>query len=169
MKKKMQSTSRSHQKEDKGQTKSTNRLRVFYLFMLVLTILSLVLRLGGARQGRIGQSNGETTTRVLTFHLDRGELCEDLVITAAGRAVFSDCGTGTEKLYALNGSERALLQAWVEQYSTVNYDHNNPGQTVSSKTQLYLDGRGNLQADEADLQKLIDFAETLVAKIASRS
>jgi hypothetical protein len=69
----------------------------------------------------------------------------------------------------LNDSERAQLQAWVEKYSPVNYEHNNPGQVGASKTQLYLNGRGNRQAGEADIQQLINFAETLSSKIAAQS
>ena len=144
-------------------------MRYFYILMLLLTILSLVLRVSGARRGATGQLAGGTTARLLVFHLEEHTSCEDLVITAAGDAVYSNCGNGTEKQYALNSSEREQLQAWVQQFSPVNYDHDTPGQAGTSKTQLYLNGRGNRQASEADIEKLVEFAQTLASKVMSQS
>src|SRR5690349_14889550 len=142
MNKKTQSTNRSNQKNNKSETKSSGRMRYFYILMLLLTILSLVLRVSGARRTTTGQLSGGTAARALAFHLEEGSSCEDLVITAAGDAVYSNCGNGTKKQYALSDAERAQLQAWLTQYSVVNYDPNTPGQTGTSKTQLYLNGRG---------------------------
>jgi hypothetical protein len=169
MNKKTKATNRTYPKNNKSEPKSSGRMRYFYILMLLLTILSLVLRVSGARRGTTGQLAGGTTARALVFHLDDGTSCEDLVVTAAGEAVYSDCGNGTEKQYALNSSEREQLQAWVQQYSPVNYDHASPAQDGASKTQLYLNGRGSRQASEADIQKFVDFAETLDSKILSQS
>jgi hypothetical protein len=168
MNKNPQSKNRNDQSNSKRETKSSGRLKFFYILMLLLTIFSLVLRVSGARQGTTARASGGTAARVLVFHLEETNSCEDLVITSSG-AVFSNCGNGIEKQYALNASERAQLQAWVEQYSPVNYEHNNPSQVSVSKTQLYLNGRGNRQAGEADIQQLIAFAEALASKIASQS
>ena len=167
MNKKTQAAIRSHPKNNKSETKSASRMRYFYILMLLLTILSLVLRVSGARRGTAAPLAGGTTARVLVFHLEESTLCEDLVVTAAGDAVYSNCWNGTEKQYALNSSEREQLQAWVQQYSTVNYEHDSPAQDSASKTQLYLNGSGSRQASEADIQKLVDFAETMSAKILS--
>jgi len=169
MNKKMQSTDRSLQKNNKAETKTPGKMRFFYILMLILTIFSLVLRVSGGRRGRAGQISAETTARALVFHVEAKDSCEDLVITATGGAVLSNCGNGMEKQYALNGSERGQLQAWVEQYSAVSYDHTNPSQAGGSKTQLYLNGRGSRQANEAEVQQLIDFADTLASKITSLS
>ena len=169
MNKKTQATNRSHPKNSKSETKTSGRMRYFYILMLLLTILSLVLRVSGARRGTTAQLAGGTTARVLAFHLKERTSCEDLVVTAAGDAVYSDCGNGTEKQYALNESERAQLQAWVTQYRVVNYHHDTPGPAGTSKTQLYLNGRGNRQASEAEIEKLVDFAQTLASKILSQS
>ena len=133
MNKKTQATNRNHQKKIKSETKSSGRLRYFYILMLLLTILSLVLRVSGARRGVTGQLAGGTTARVLVFHLEENTSCEDLVLTAAGGAIYSNCGNSTEKQYALNDSERAQLQAWVTQYSVVNYDHSTPARQGHSK------------------------------------
>jgi hypothetical protein len=169
MNKKTKATNRTYPKNNKSETKSAGRMRYFYILLLLLTILSLVLRVSGARRGTTRQFAGGTTARALVFHLEESNLCEDLVVTAAGDAVYSDCGNGTEKQYALDDSEHAQLQAWVTQYSVVNYDHDTPRQAGTSKTQLYLNGRGSRQASEADIQKFVDFAETLDSKILSQS
>jgi hypothetical protein len=169
MNKKTQSVNRNPPTNRKRETNSSGTLRFFYILMLLLTIFSLVLRVSGARQRTTAQASGGTVANVLVFHLEERNSCEDLVITAAGNAVFSNCGNSTEKQYALNSSERAQLQAWIDTYSAVKYDPNNPAQAGASKTQLYLNGRGSRQANEADIQQLIDFAETLASKIASHS
>lgn len=149
--------------------KSSGKMRFFYILMLLMTIFSLVLRVSGARRSTTPSASGGTTAHILVFHHEDGSSCEDLAITGAGDAVFSNCGNDKEKQYALSSSERAQVQAWIDTYKTVNYDHNEPAQAGDSKTQLYLNGRGSRQANEADVQRLIDFAETLASSIASQS
>jgi hypothetical protein len=58
---------------------------------------------------------------------------------------------------------------WIDQYSAVNYDPNCPAWAGTIKTQLHLNGRGSQQANEREIQPLIDFAETVASKIASQS
>lgn len=128
MNKKMQSINRSLQKNNKAETKTIGKMRFFYILMLILAIFSLILRVSGGSRVRAGQISAETAARALVFHVEGKDSCEDLVITTAGGAVLSDCGNGMEKQYALTGSERGQMQAWVEQYGVVNYNHNNPSQ-----------------------------------------
>jgi hypothetical protein len=66
----------------------------------------------------------------------------------------------------LNSSERSQLQGWIDTYNAVNYD---PSQGSGSTTQLYLNGRGNRQTNDADIQQMTDFATRLAEKIGSSS
>jgi hypothetical protein len=167
MKKNTLSANRDYQKNGKRELNSAGKMRFVYVFMLVLTIFSLFLRVSGTGRGRAQGTSVGTASRVLVFHSKDGSVCEDLVITATGSAVFSDCGNGREKQYALNSSERAQLQNWIDQYSPVNYDHNDPAQAGRSTTQLYLNGRGKQQPGNAEIQQLTKFATNLATKIDS--
>ncbi len=112
-------------------------------------------------------ASGGTSARVLVFHHEDESQCEDLAVTAAGSAIFSNCGKGIEKQYSLDNLERLQLQGWIDQYSPVNYDGNGPLQTGDLTTRLYLNGQGNQQIDPAETRQVIDFATSLAAKIAS--
>jgi hypothetical protein len=166
MTKKSQSANHNPQKSKKGESSASGKLRFFYIMVLVIMIFSLFARVSGARRPGTGQVSSGAAARVLVFHHKDERLCEDLTITAAGNAVFSNCGNGIEKQYVLNSSERSQLQGWIDLYSAVNYD---PSQGGSSTTQLYLNGRGNQQASDADLQQMTDFATQLAEKIGSSS
>jgi len=168
MKKNMQTTNRNQQKNNKRETNSSSKMRFFYILMLLLTISSLFVRVSGAGRGTRAQANGGTAARVLVFHHKDGSLCEDLAITVAGSAVFSNCGNGIEKQHPLNNTERAQLQSWIDKYSAVNYDHNDNTQSSVLTTQLYLNGQGKQQADNVETQQMIGFATALATKIASQ-
>ena len=157
----------SHQKINRQETNPSGKRRFVYIFMLLLTIFSLFLRVSGAGRVATGGASGGTSARVLVFHHQDGSLCEDLTVTAAGDAVFSNCGNGIEKRYVLNDTERAQLQNWIGKYSVVNFDHNNPTGTGTSTIQLYLNGQGSHQASIEGIQQLTTFATTLAAKTAS--
>ena len=148
---------------------SSGKMRFFYIFMLLLTIFSLFLRVSGAGRVATGQVSGGTPARVLVFHHQDGSLCEDLTVTATGDAVFSNCGNGIEKQYALNDTERAQLHNWIGKYSVVNFDHNNPTGTGTSTIQLYLNGQGSQQASSEEIQQLTTFATKLAVKMVSGS
>lgn len=167
---KKQTSNRAPQTRGNPEPKSARVMRFFYLLMLLLTVLSIVLRVGNGR--RISTSkpgSGGTTALVMTFHHVTGDSCEDLVITAAGNAILSNCGNGVEKQYALSDAERAQLQTWIAAYSAVNYDQKDPAQTGGSETKLYLNGQGRQTANETDVQQLIGFAESLASQIAAQS
>jgi hypothetical protein len=164
MTKKSQSANHDPQKSKKVESKAAGTLRFFYILVLLIMIFSLFARVSGARRSSSGQVNSGTAARVLVFHHKDESLCEDLTITAAGNAVFSNCGNGIEKQYVLNSSERSQLQGWIDTYSAVNYT---PSQGGSSSTQLYLSGRGSQQASDANMQQMTDFATQLAEKIGS--
>lgn len=166
MNKKSQSTNHNRQKNNKGESSASGKMRFFYILVLLIMIFSLFARVSGARRSITGQVSSGTAARVLVFHHKDESLCEDLTITAAGNAVFSNCGNGIEKQYILNRSERSQLQSWIDTYSAVNYD---PAQGGNSTTQLYLNGRGSQQASDADIQQMTDFATQLAEKIGSSS
>jgi hypothetical protein len=166
MTKKSQSANHNPQKSKKGESSAAGKMRVFYILVLLIMIFSLFARVSGARRSSTGQVSSGTAARVLVFHHKDESLCEDLTISAAGNAVFSNCGNGIEKQYVLNSSERSQLQGWIDTYSAVNYD---PAQGGGSTTQLYLNGRGNQQASDADIQQMTDFATQLAEKIGSSS
>ena len=94
--------------------------------------------------------------------------CVDLVISATGNAVYSNCGNGGEKQYYLNNSELLQLQKWIKQYQPVNYDHTDNALAGIVTTQLYLNGQGNQQASNVDTQHIIEFAIAMAAKVAMR-
>lgn len=135
--------------------------------MLLLTILSLFLRVSGVGRGSSQQVAGtnENSARILVFHHDDESSCEDLTINAAGNAVLSDCGAGPEKQYALSSQERAQMQSWINTYRPVSYDQSEPEGKLT--TQLYFIGQGKQTANDADKQQLIMFATGLATKIAS--
>jgi hypothetical protein len=157
------------QKRTQPEAKSAGVMRVFYILLLLMTVLSLVARIGGGRAASTAHTGGGNTARVLVFHHEDGSSCEDLTITAAGNVVFSNCGKGVEKQYALNDVERTQLQTWLNAYSAVNYDPNQSTQTGASSTQLYLNGTGTHQPTQTDIQQMIDFAENLAVRMASQS
>lgn len=161
--------SNNTQKRAQPEAKSAGVMRVFYILMLLMTVLSLVARIGGGRAATTAQAGGGNASRVLVFHHEDSGSCEDLTITAAGNAVFSDCGKGVEKQYTLDKAERMQLQTWLSAYSAVNYDPNGSTQTGVSSTQLYLNGTGTYQPNQTDIQQMIDFAEGLAARMASQS
>lgn len=156
-------------KRAQPEAKSAGVMRVFYMLLLLMTVLSLVVRIGGGRAAGTSQAGGGNTARLLVFHHEDSSSCEDLTITAAGNAVFSNCGKGVEKQYTLDKAERTQLQTWLSGYSTVNYDRNGSAQAVTSSTQLYLNGAGTHQPTQTDIQQMIDFAEGLVARMALQS
>jgi len=174
------STIRNNQKHGKQETKSYGTLRLFSVVMLLLMVLTSFGRIARANHpaSPSGQaptpqavlaSGGGTAARVLNFHReDRGaRLCEDLVITAVGDAIYSTCGNGVEKQYSLSEIERAQVQTWIETFQAVNYDRKDTIQADGAQIQLYVDGQGSQLATDAETQQMIDFAAALVAKIAS--
>ena len=105
----------------------------------------------------------------LKFHReDSGaNVCEDLVITSAGEAIYSDCGTGTNIRYTLNDTEHTQLDGWIQTFQQINYD--NTGHQQNNVTiQLFLNGQGSQPASDVNIQQLIDFVEALSMKIASQ-
>jgi hypothetical protein len=166
MNKKSQSTHPNRQKKNNGELGVSGKMRFFYVLILLLMIFSLFTRVSTERRATAGQVSPGTAARVLVFHHQDESLCEDLTITSAGNAVFSNCGKGIEKQYVLNSSERSQVQSWIDTYSPVNYD---PDQGGGSATQLYVNGRGRQQASDADIQQMADFAMQLAEKIGSSS
>jgi hypothetical protein len=176
------STSRNNHERAKQEKKSSGMLRLFSVIMLLLMAVSSLGRVAAASHSpsRSGQTPGQQSTiassegtaaRVLVFHReDRGSsLCEDLVITAAGDAVYSTCVNGMEKQYTLSATERQQLQAWIKSFKAVNYDHNDITRVGDTRTQLYFNGQGNQLATDAETHRMIDFATALEAKIATQS
>lgn len=155
-------------------------MKFFYLVMLLLIASSSVLSVLGAR--RLTSSNNITSTPNsmpvsgggmaainLKFHReDSGSnVCEDLVITSVGDAIYSDCGAGTNLRYTLNDIERVQLDGWIQSFKQINYD--NTGQQSNVAIQLFLNGQGNQPPNDTATQQLINFATALVAKIAATS
>lgn len=175
MKTKNHPFNRKNQKHGKHETKSSRSLRLFSIVMLLLMALASFGRITSAnrRTSRSGQTPAGqgSLARVLVFHReDRGSsLCEDLLISAVGDAIYSTCGNGVEKQYALNETERQQLQTWILEFRAVNYDHNDLSRVGGGKTQLYLNGQGVQRATDAETQQMIDFITALDKKIASQS
>jgi hypothetical protein len=164
MTKSIRSTNRTSPKK-KPETNSAGRLRIFYILTLVAMILSLFLRVSGAKPGSAGQATGSSAARLLVFHQEAASSCEDLTVTAAWNAVFSSCG-GAEKQSTLNSTERLQLQKWIDTYGPVKYDHQ--AQTANVTTKLDLNGRGSQQADDGETQQMIAFAKTLAARLGAQ-
>ena len=135
----------NHQKNNKSGTNSSGKIRFFYILVLLLMIFSLFARVSAGRPATNLATREGTTARLLVFHQSNASFCEDLTITEAGNAIFSDCGNGMEKQYALNSSERSQFQSWIDTYSPVNYDRDQT-QTEGLRTQLHLNSHGKQQA-----------------------
>ena len=154
-------------------------MKFFYLVMLLLIASSSVLSVFGSRRrssnnvtptpDSIPVSGGGLAAINLKFHReDSGaNVCEDLVITSAGEAIYSDCGTGMNIRYTLNDTEHTQLDGWIQTFQQINYD--NTGHQQNNVTiQLFLNGQGSQPASDVNIQQLIDFVEALSMKIASQ-
>ena len=153
--------------------------KFFYLVVLLLIGSSGVIGIAGIRQPAATRGSAAASapissetdaTHVLKFHLGESGsgLCEDLTVTAAGNAAYSSCDHSVKKQYALNGTELSQLQNWIKQFPPVHYDHSGQTQSGTIMVQLYLNGQGNQQASDMEIQQLVDFAAALAAKTASQ-
>jgi len=173
-----QSSKQNSHKEEKD---SSGIMKFFYLVMLLLIASSSVLSVLGSRRRASASSISVTSTPdnipvsggmaaiSLKFHREDSEtkLCEDLVITSAGDAIYSDCNAGTNNRYRLNDTERTQLDGWLQSFKQINYD--NAGQQGKMNIQLFLNGQGSQVASDTNIQQLIVFVEALSAKVASLS
>lgn len=170
---------RRNQKENKQKKKSSGYMKFFYALMLLLIASSSVIRLAGARHQSpqsvdtpapesIPVGSGSTAARALVYHQeDSGtNTCEDLTITSLGSTVYSNCGHGVEKQYVLSKTEQMQLNNWVGQFKQINYNHSDNAQASTIATQLSLNGHGVILANDTETQQIIDFAKSLIAKIA---
>ena len=170
------------QKQADRSKNSNSMLRLFSVFMLLLLALSSFGRIATANHTRprasqafsqetYPASRGTASAKVLVFHREDQSAgwCEDLVISAAGDAVYSNCGKGVEKQYTLSEPERQQLQTWIGKFRAVNYDQKGNNQAGGTRTQLYLNGQGSKAAAEADTRRMIDFAAAVDAEISSQS
>ena len=172
-------TNKQSAKRSKQDKNSSGVMRVFYVLMLVLMLSSSIIRIAGANRithsgamltPQVNSTGSGSTARAFVFHkVDSiSGTCVDLVISAMGNAVYSNCGHGGEKQYDLNNSELLQLQKWIKQYQPVNYDHTDNALAGIVTTQLYLNGQGNQQASNVDTQHIIEFAIAMAAKVAMR-
>lgn len=150
------------------------------MLMLVLLLSSSLIRIAGASHHPtsgvtptlpvISAGDGGTAARVFVFHTEDigAGTCTDLVIPAAGSAVYSNCGNGIDKQYDLSETERAQLDRWIQQFQPVNYDHSDPSQSGKTNSQLYLNGQGDQAASEADIQSMVQFSERLAVEIVAQ-
>ena len=156
-------------------------MKFFYALMLLLIASSSVIRLAGARHQSpqsvdtsvpesIPGGSGSIASRALVYHQeDSGtNACEDLTITSLGSTVHSNCGHGVEKQYVLSETEQMQLNNWVGQFKQINYGHTDDAQTGTIATQLSLNGHGVIVANDTETQQIIDFAKSLIAKVASQ-
>jgi hypothetical protein len=180
MKTKNTAPKRINKKQAKAEKKSSGMLRLFSIIMLLLMALSSFGRIASAnnRTPPGGQtpaqqspsSSGGTVALVLIFHQENkgAGLCEDLVITARGTAIYSTCENAVEKQYTLSETERQQLQTWIKNYQAVNYDLSAASQADGTVIRLYLNGQGSQKATNLEIQQTIDFAIALNTKITSQ-
>jgi hypothetical protein len=168
-------------KHNKREKSTSGAMKIFYILMLLLLASSSLIRIAGAK-GHASQavetptsensplSGLGTTARIFVFHRagDVSGICTDLTVTAAGNAIYSNCGKGVEKQYSLTDAEMAKIQGWVEEFQPINYDNRADIQAGKMPTQLYLNSQGSQQAGDGDIQQMIDFAVTLSTKVASQ-
>ena len=172
-----QSSNRNDHKKEKD---SSGVMKFFYLIMLLLIVSSSVLSVLGARRRTSSNNITSTPDSVsvggggmaainLKFHREDigANVCEDLVITSAGDAIYSDCAASTNLRYTLNDIERTQLDGWIQSFKQINYD--NTDQQGNMTIQLFLNGQGNQPLNNTATQQLINFATALVAKIAAMS
>jgi len=168
------SPNRNNQKLAKQEKKSSGMLRIFSIVMLLLIVFSSFGRIATAnhRTSSSGQNPPQqaapssgvgTSARVLVFHREdkRAGVCENLVITAEGDVVYSNCRSGEEKQHTLSETDRQQLKTWIQKFQAVNYDHTAPAQADGEQTQLYLNGQGSQKATDLEIQQMIDFASVI--------
>jgi hypothetical protein len=181
MKPNKKSTNDTSKKGSKQEKNSSGYMKFFYALMLLLIASSSIIRFAGAkRQSTQGVEtpapvsapvgSGLTAARALIFRRENSgtNSCAELTITTASDAVYSNCGHGLEKQYALNDAERTQLENWIGQFKPITYNQSDNVQTGKITTQLFLNGHGVLSASDTETQQIIDFAESLGTKIAAQ-
>jgi hypothetical protein len=179
--KKKSSQSTGNKKGKKSGTGTSNVSKVFYLIMLLLILSSSFIRIMGSNRRKSATKTptptsaaagvGEMPALTLSYHYEDtvGKTCQDLTISAIGKAVYSDCLKGTNKDYTLSSSEMSLLQGWSGHFQTIQYDHPLLTKTGKVDTQLFLNGTGSTQADDNVDQRIENFAKDLIDKITAQS
>ena len=177
-------TQTAGKKAGKSQKKGTgvsNVSKIFYLLMLILILTSSFVRISGSNRRKSASKTptptsapagvGEMPALILSYHHADGgaKVCQDLTISSIGNAVYSNCLNNTNQQYSLSASEMSLLQGWMDYFQTIQYDHPLVTKTGNMDTKLFLNGVGTTQADDAADQRIENFAQNLIDKIAAQS
>ena len=113
-----------------------------------------------AQAGRAGAAWG------LAFTWQReggiGGLCDDVTVYLTGLTYISRC-TGLNHQIYLNSSQLEQVYSWVDTFKSIDYSHTDPDITDPMTIRLALNGYGNKDADQTDIQTISNFASSLIA------
>ncbi|MCL4300337.1 MAG: hypothetical protein KJ077_31675 [Anaerolineae bacterium] len=106
---------------------------------------------------------------VLSFKLSGGIVgfCDDLTLDAAGNYVLRRaCAEPAEIGGALTPEDFASLNSWVQNLASFQLkSEDNPGGPDNMVMELVFTGQGSTQADEAQQQAILDWANSLLVRI----
>ena len=91
-----------------------------------------------------------------------GGLCDDVTVYLTGLAHVSRC-TGLNHQMYLNSSQLEQVYSWVDAFKSIDYSHTDPDITDPMTIRLALNGYGNRDANQADIQVISNFASSLIA------
>jgi len=113
-----------------------------------------------AQAGRAGAAWG------LAFNWHRGGgiggLCDDVTIYLTGLTDISRC-TGLNHQIYLNSSQLEQVYSWVDTFKSIDYSHTDSDITDPMTIRLALNGIGNRDANQTDIQAISDFVSNLIA------
>ena len=91
-----------------------------------------------------------------------GGLCDDVTVYLTGLTYISKC-TGLNHQIYLNSSQLEQVYGWVDTFKSIDYLHTVPDITDPMTIRLALNGNGNMDANQADIQAITTFASNLIA------
>jgi hypothetical protein len=96
-----------------------------------------------------------------------GGLCDDVTVYLTGLTHISRC-TGLNYQMYLNSSQLEQMYGWVDAFKSIDYSHTDPDITDPMTIRLALTGYGNMDASQADIQAISNFASNLIASTPGR-
>ena len=113
-----------------------------------------------AQAGRTGAAWG------LAFTWQReggiGGLCDEVKVYLTGLTYISKCTGFNHQMY-LNSSQLEQVYSWVDTFKSIDYSHTDPDISDPMTIRLALNGNGNWDASQTDIQAISNFASSLIA------
>ncbi len=118
---------------------------------------SLLLASGSINQGSLP---------VIVYHREGGiaGFCDDVAIFASGSAKITSCKFNQEKDIALSASQMSTINQWLKSFKGFNYAHTDPATADAMTVTLKFNGKGQVQATDAEIQGMLSFLSQLAVQ-----